>query len=118
MPYDPNNIFAKILRGELPCTKVYEDDDVLAFDNIYPQRKVHVMIISKGAYKDISQLADDAEDNEILALMRAVPKVAAAKGIRESGYRVITNCGPHSGQEIPHIHLHLLGGEPLGALVA
>lgn len=118
MSYDQNNIFAKILRGEIPCKKVYEDDKVLAFDDIFPKRKVHTLIISKGPYTDISSLGDDAKDDEIVALIRAVPKVAEAKGVKESGYRIVINCGVHGGQEVPHIHLHLLGGEPVGHMIS
>lgn len=116
--YDPQNIFARILRGEIPCNKVYEDDHVLAFHDIAPQRKVHIVLIPKGAYRDLSAFGTDADDAAIVALMRAVPKVAEMAGIAASGYRVISNCGEHSGQEVPHLHLHLLGGEPVGALVA
>jgi histidine triad (HIT) family protein len=117
MPYDPNNIFAKILRGEIPNKTVYEDENVLAFHDIHPQKKVHVVIVPKGAYADISDFGDNAKDDEIVALMRAVPKVAAAAGIKDTGYRVITNCGVHSHQEVPHLHLHLLGGEAVGKMV-
>lgn len=118
MTYDQNNIFAKILRGEIPCNKVYEDDRVLAFHDIYPKRKVHVVIIPKGPYADISAFSDEAAEEELVALMRAVPKVAEKAGVKETGYRIITNCGAHSGQEVPHFHLHLLGGEAVGPLVA
>lgn len=118
MAYDQNNIFAKILRGEIPCKKVYEDDQVLAFDDIHPKRKVHTLIIPKSAYTDVSHLGEEAEDEEIVALMRAVPKVAAAKGVKETGYRVIINCGANGGQEVPHIHLHILGGETVGPMTA
>lgn len=118
MAYDTNNIFAKILRGEIPCKKVYEDESVLAFHDIHPKRKVHVMIIPKGSYTDISDFGDAAKEEELIALMRAVPKVAEAVGVKNSGYRIISNCGVHSGQEVPHLHLHLLGGEPVGPLVS
>ena len=118
MAYDQNNIFAKILRGEIPCKKVYEDDSVLAFDDIQPRKKVHTLIIPKSAYTDISHLGEDAKDDEIVALIRAVPKVAAAKGVKEDGYRIIVNCGGDGGQEVPHIHIHLLGGERVGPMTA
>ncbi len=118
MSYDQHNIFAKILRGDIPCKKVYEDDHVLAFDDIQPQRKVHTLIIPKSPYTDISTLGEDAKDAEIVALIRAVPKVAAVKGIKESGYRIIINCGAHGGQEVPHLHLHLVGGEKVGRMIS
>jgi histidine triad (HIT) family protein len=118
MTYDPNNVFAKILRGEIPNKTVYEDNHVLAFEDIRPQRKVHVIVIPKGPYKNIGAFGEDASDAEIAALIRAVPKVAAAKGLEENGYRVITNCGEHGGQEVPHVHLHILGGEPVGKMVS
>lgn len=118
MAYDTHNVFAKILRGEIPNKTVYEDDKVLAFYDIDPKRKTHVVVIPKGAFTDISDLAKNASDEDILALIRAVPKVAEAAGIEASGYRVISNCGAHSGQEVPHLHLHLLGGEFVGPLVA
>lgn len=117
MSYDPNNIFAKILRGEIPNKTVYEDEYVLAFHDIAPKKKVHVVMIPKGSYADISSFGESAKDHEIVALMRAVPKVAEAAGIKDSGYRVISNCGANSHQEVPHLHLHLLGGEPVGKLV-
>jgi len=117
MSYDHNNVFAKILRGEIPNKTVYEDDMVLAFHDIAPKKKVHVVIIPKGAYSDISDFGDNAKDAELVALMRAVPKVAEAAGIKDSGYRVISNCGTHGHQEVPHLHLHLLGGEPVGRMV-
>ncbi len=115
--YDSNNVFAKMIRGEITPNTVYEDDHVLAFHDMYPKKKVHVLIIPKGPYKNISQLGESAEDAQIVALMRAVPKVAELLGIKDSGYRVITNCGDHGGQEVPHLHLHLLGGEPVGVMV-
>ncbi len=118
MTYDLNNIFAKILRGEIPCKKVYEDDHVLAFWDIHPKRKTHVLILPKGAYMDIRTFATQASDTEIASLVRAVPKVAEAVGVKEAGFRLIANTDTHGGQEVPHLHLHLLGGEPVGPLVA
>ena len=117
MSYDPNNIFAKIIRGEIPAKKVYEDDHVLAFHDIQPRRKVHVLIIPKGAYENIGTFGTDASEAEILALWRAVPKIAAELGLGENGYRLITNCGTHGHQEVPHLHVHMLGGEPVGPMV-
>lgn len=118
MTYDTNNIFAKILRGEIPCTKVYEDDHVLAFKDIHPKRKVHVLILPKGAYTDIRDFGTHASDAELAALLRAVPKVAAVMGVAEQGFRLIANTDTHGGQEVPHLHFHLLGGEPVGAMVS
>jgi len=116
MAYDINNVFAKILRGEIPCDKVYEDDKVLAFHDVQPQKKVHILIIPKNAYENVSEFSENASDDEIIALMRAVPKVAKLVGLNKDGYRLISNCGPHSHQEVPHLHIHLLGGEPVGVM--
>ncbi len=118
MAYDQNNVFAKILRGEIPNKTVYEDDRVLAFHDIQPKRKIHVVVIPKSAFTDMSDFGQHASDDDLVALVRAVPKVAEAAGLSQGGYRVITNCGTHSGQEVPHLHLHLLGGEFVGPLVA
>ena len=115
MAYDPNNIFARILRGEIPCTKVYEDEYVLAFRDIAPQAPVHVVLIPKGAYVSSEDFAARASDAEIAALARAISKVAAAEGVARSGYRILANHGPASHQSVPHFHLHLLGGRDLGA---
>ncbi len=117
MPYDTNNIFAKIVRGEIPCKKIYEDDQVLAFHDIQPKKKIHALIIPKGAYVDATVFGLSAKDDEIVTLMRAVPKVAEALGIKESGYRLIANTGAHGHQEVPHLHFHILGGEPVGKMV-
>jgi diadenosine tetraphosphate (Ap4A) HIT family hydrolase len=118
MTYDTNNIFAKILRGEIPSNKIYEDDKVVAFHDIHPRKKVHVLILPKGPYADIQSFGEDADDEDIVALFRAVPKIATQLGIDKSGYRVITNCRTHGGQEVPHLHLHLLGGEAVGHMVS
>lgn len=116
--YDDENIFAKILRGEIPNTTVYEDEHVLAFDDIHPQAPVHVMVIPKGKYVSMTDFAATATDVEIVALNRAVLKVAELKNIKDAGYRVISNIGHDGGQEIPHLHLHVLGGHPVGPLLA
>ncbi len=116
--YDPNNIFAKILRGEIPCETLYEDDHVLAFPDIAPQAPVHILVIPKGAYTDMSDFSNNAKSDEIEALYRAVGKIVAQQGLDEKGYRIITNKGEHGGQEVPHLHLHILGGEPIGKLRA
>jgi len=117
MTYDPNNIFARILRGEIPCKKVYEDAHVLAFHDIHPKAPVHVLICPKGAYTDANDFGTRATPEEIAALFSAIPKIAAAQGVVASGYRLISNCGLNGGQEVPHLHFHLLGGKHIGRLV-
>jgi histidine triad (HIT) family protein len=117
--YDLNNVFAKIIRGEIPSKKVYENDHVLAFHDMNPVKKIHVLLVSKGPYDNIMTFGEKAKDEDILALMRAVPKVADALGLKESGFRVIVNCGPDSCVEMPHhMHLHIIGGENLGSKIA
>ncbi len=115
--YDDNNIFARILRGEIPCKKVHEDDHTLAFEDINPKAPVHTLVIPKGKYVSATDFAEKATDAEIAALMRAVRKVAALKGVDASGYRLIANTGVEGGQEVPHLHIHVLGGRTLGAMV-
>lgn len=117
MTYDSTNIFAKILRGEIPCQKVFEDDHVLAFPDIAPKAPVHILVIPKGAYKDMDDFTARAGADEIAALFRALGAIARDKGIDKSGYRVISNCGLNGGQEVPHLHLHLLGGRNIGRMV-
>lgn len=116
--YNPQNIFAKILRGDIPCTKVFEDDHVLAFRDIQPQAPVHVLVIPKGAYIDMDDFTARATAEEIAALFRALGEIARAEGLTEGGYRVISNCGLNGGQEVPHLHLHLVGGRALGRMIA
>jgi diadenosine tetraphosphate (Ap4A) HIT family hydrolase len=116
MAYDNNNIFAKILRGEIPNDTVYEDDHVLAFNDISPQAKVHVLIIPKGEYISIADFSAKASEAEIAAFHRAVAKIIKESDV-EGGFRVIANAGENGGQEVPHFHLHLLGGEKLGAML-
>lgn len=118
MDYDTDNVFARILRGEIPCDKVYEDDQVLAFNDIRPQAPVHVLLIPKGAYVSWDDFADNASDAEMAALTRAVGRVARLIGAAEGGYRVIANIGHNGCQEVPHLHLHVLGGRRLGRMVA
>lgn len=115
--YNEQNIFAKILRGEIPCNKVFEDDHVLAFRDIQPQAPVHVLVIPKGAYVDMNDFTARASAEEIAALFRALGQIARDEGLGASGYRVISNCGVNSGQEVPHLHLHLVGGRPLGRML-
>jgi diadenosine tetraphosphate (Ap4A) HIT family hydrolase len=118
MAYDPNNIFAKILRGEIPCDKIYEDEFVLAFRDIRPQAKVHALIIPKGAYVSAQDFSTQAPEAEIVGLTRAISKIADKLGLTESGYRLIANSGLHSHQEVPHYHLHILGGQALGRMIS
>lgn len=117
MSYDDQNIFAKILRGEIPCDKVFEDDHVLAFNDIAPQAPVHVLVIPKGAYVSVEDFGAQASAEEIKGFYAAVAKIAADLGLSENGFRTIANTGDHGGQEVPHYHLHILGGEKLGAMV-
>ena len=117
MAYDPNNVFARILRGELPCKKVYEDDHVLAFHDIRPQAPVHVLVIPKGAYVSMDDFSERASDAEIVALTRAVGRIARDLGLAEPGYRILSNAGEHSNQEVPHLHIHIFGGRPLGRML-
>ncbi len=118
MAYDPTNIFAKILRGEIPCKKVYEDDHVLAFHDIAPKAPVHVLAIPKGAYVSHDDFAANAGEAEIAAFVRAVGRIAREAGVAESGYRLIANTGADGGQEVPHYHVHILGGGPVGPMVS
>lgn len=118
MSYDNRNIFAKILRGEIPCKKVFENEHVLAFHDIHPQAPVHILVIPKGAYKDMNDFAARASAEEITALFCAVGKIAEENGVADTGYRMISNCGINGGQEVPHLHLHLLGGRKIGRMVA
>jgi len=115
--YDDSNIFARILRGEIPCKKVYEDDHTLAFEDINPKAPVHTLIIPKGNYVSVTDFTEKASDAEIAALMRAVRKVAELKGVDAGGYRLIANTGTDGGQEVPHFHFHILGGRPLGGRI-
>ena len=114
-PYDSQNIFAKILRGEIPCAKVFENDWVLAFYDIAPKAPVHVLIIPRNAYVSFMDFSSTAPAEEIAGVMQAAGEVARHMGLEENGYRLITNAGRDSGQEVPHFHLHLLGGKALPA---
>jgi len=118
MPYDENNIFAKILRGEIPAKKVYEDDFTLAFYDIHPQAPVHVLVIPKGAYVSALDFGSKATADEIAGFCRAVSKVANDLGLAEAGFRLIANTGINGGQEVPHYHVHLLGGKKIGPMIA
>jgi histidine triad (HIT) family protein len=116
-PYDDANIFARILRGEIPNRTVYEDEWVLAFHDIGPQAPTHVLVIPKGKYVSFADFSAKASEAEIAGFIRAVGKVAKSLGLEEAGYRVIANMGEHSGQEVPHFHIHIVGGRPLGRMV-
>lgn len=117
-PYDPNNIFAKILRGEIPCRKVFEDEWALAFHDIAPQAPVHVLVIPKGAWVGWDDFSAKASAEEIAGFVRAVGHVAREQGLVEPGYRLLANLGSNGGQEVPHLHVHLFGGKPLGPMIA
>lgn len=117
-PYDDSNIFARILRGELPCTKVYEDEHALAFNDINPHAPVHVLVIPKGPYVSWDDFSSRGSDEEIAGFVRAVGHVAREAGLVEPGYRLLANTGPHGGQEVPHLHVHVLAGRPLGPMLA
>ncbi|MFC1707528.1 histidine triad nucleotide-binding protein [Planctomycetota bacterium] len=118
MAYDPDNIFAKILRGEIPCNKVHEDSHTLAFHDINPQAPTHVLVIPKGEYVSMDDFTQHASPEEIAALMRAVGQVARDLGLCEAGYRVLANTGADGGQEVPHLHFHIFGGGPLGRMIS
>ena len=117
-PYDDSNIFARILRGELPANKVYEDDHVLAFNDINPLSPTHILVIPKGRYVSWDDFSAKASDEEITAFVRAVGKIARDAGLVESGYRILANTGLNSGQEVPHLHVHIFAGRPLGPMLA
>ncbi|MHB1204362.1 MAG: histidine triad nucleotide-binding protein [Rhodospirillaceae bacterium] len=116
--YDDNNIFAKILRGEIPCKKVHEDAHTLAFEDIHPQAPVHTLVIPKGPYVSMQDFAAHAGDAEIAAFVRAIGKVAALKGVEDDGFRILANAGVNGGQEVPHLHVHIFGGRPLGPMLS
>jgi histidine triad (HIT) family protein len=118
MAYDRNNVFARILRGELPCNKVYEDAHVLAFRDINPQSPTHVLVIPKGEYVSLDDFAEKASAEEIAALVRALGRIAREQGVADSGYRILSNTGAAANQEVPHLHVHLFGGRDLGPMLA
>lgn len=117
MNYDNENVFAKILRGELPCNKVYENDHALAFHDISPQAPVHVLVIPKGAYVSIADFSRSASPDEAAALFEAIGATARELGVEEAGYRVLTNHGRDSHQEVPHLHFHIFAGKKLGLMI-
>jgi diadenosine tetraphosphate (Ap4A) HIT family hydrolase len=116
--YDDNNIFARILRGELPSKTVYEDEHVLAFHDINPLSPTHILVIPKGAYVSWDDFSARASDSEIAGFVRAIGKIARDAGLVEPGYRVLANVGRDSGQEVPHLHAHIFAGRPLGPMLA
>src|SRR5690606_28776373 len=117
-PYDPNNIFAKILRGEIPNKTVYEDEFALAFHDINPQAPQHILVIPKGAYVSWDDFSARASDAEIAGFVRAVGQIAREAGMVEPGYRLLANVGQHGGQEVPHLHVHVFAGKHLGPMLA
>ena len=120
MTYDDNNIFAKILRGEIPCDKIYEDEYVLSFNDISPKKKIHVLIIPKGKYINLDDFNQKASKEEIVGLLKGISIVAKKLGISAdngNGYRTLSNISEHGGQEVPHLHFHLFGGEKIGKMV-
>ncbi|WP_155264512.1 histidine triad nucleotide-binding protein [Sphingomonas segetis] len=117
-PYDDSNIFARILRGELPCRKVFEDEHVLAFEDINPLAPTHVLVIPKGAYVSWDDFSARASGAEVVALVRATGQIAREAGLVEDGYRLLANTGLNAGQEVPHLHVHIFAGRPLGPMLA
>ena len=120
MSYDKNNIFAKILRKEIPCKQIFENDHVLSFYDINPQKKIHALVIPKGDYINLDDFNNRASDEEIVALSKAITQVSKILGISTDtgkGYRALTNLDDHGGQEVPHLHFHLFGGEKIGKMV-
>lgn len=116
-PYDPGNIFARILRGEIPSTRVYEDEHAIAFHDIAPAAPTHILVIPTGAYVSWDDFSARASDAEIAGFVRAVGKVARDAGLVEPGYRILANTGPHSHQTVGHLHVHIFAGRPLGPLL-
>ncbi|HEU0043805.1 histidine triad nucleotide-binding protein [Sphingomonas sp.] len=118
LPYDDQNIFARLLRDEIPSRRVYEDDWAVAFHDIAPAAPVHILVIPRGSYVSWDDFSARASADEIAGFVRAVGHVARAQGLVEPGYRLLANTGPHGGQEVPHLHVHLFGGAPLGMMLA
>ncbi len=118
LPYDDQNVFAKILRGEIPSTKVYEDEWAFAFHDIAPQAPVHILVIPKGAYVSWDDFSTRAGAEEIAGFVRAVGHVAREAGLVEPGYRLLANVGEHGGQEVAHLHVHIFAGKSLGRMIS
>ena len=119
MSYNKNNIFAKILKGEIPCRKVYENKYVLSFHDINPQKKIHVLVIPKGEYVNLDDFIEKASDKEILEFNKAINHVVKMLKISnvDGGYRLLSNIGINGEQEVPHLHYHIFGGEKIGKMV-
>jgi len=117
-PYDENNIFARILRGEIPSTRIYEDEFAYAFPDINPAAPTHILVIPKGPYVSWDDFSEKASDAQIAGFVRAVGKIARDKNLVGDGYRVLVNVGMNSGQEVPHLHAHIFGGRPLGPMLS
>ena len=117
LPYDDSNIFARILRGDIPARALYEDEYALAFHDIGPQAPVHVLVIPKGRYVSLADFTAKATEVEIAGFFRAVGQVAKTLELEAPGYRVLTNHGEDAGQEVPHFHVHVFGGKPLGRMI-
>ena len=117
-PYDDSNIFARILRGELPCNKVFEDEHALAFHDINPAAPIHILVIPKGPYVSWDDFSERGTAEEISGFVRAVGRIAREQGLVEPGYRLLANVGMASGQEVPHLHVHLFGGRALGPMLS
>tara|TARA_B100001109_G_scaffold102645_1_gene83703 strand:+ start:324 stop:689 length:366 start_codon:yes stop_codon:yes gene_type:complete len=120
MPYDNQNIFAKILRGEIPCNKIYEDDYVLSFYDINPQKKIHALVIPKGKFTDLDDFSVNASPDQMVGLLKGINVVAKKLGISTEvgkGYRALANISEDGGQEVPHLHFHIFGGERVGKMV-
>jgi diadenosine tetraphosphate (Ap4A) HIT family hydrolase len=118
LPYDDQNVFAKILRGEIPSNRVYEDEWAIAFHDIAAQAPTHVLVIPRGPYVSWDDFSSRAPADEIAGFVRAVGTVARQLNLVEPGYRLLANTGAHGGQEVPHLHVHLFGGRPLGPMLA
>ena len=122
MNYDKNNIFAKILRGEIPCEKIYEDEFVLAFYDVNPRKKIHALVIPKGEYINLDDFSSKASEKEIVGLIKGIGTVAKKLGVsvvdEGRGYRSLVNVGENGGQEVPHLHFHIFGGEKVGKMVS
>jgi len=122
MEYDKNNIFAKILRGEIPCKKIYEDNYVLAFYDVNPQKKIHALVIPKGEYVNLDDFSSSATEKEIVGLIKgigtAAKRLGVSEGVKGGGYRSLVNVGENGGQEVPHLHFHIFGGEKVGKMVS
>ena len=121
MSYDDNNIFAKILRNEIPCNKIYEDEFVLSFHDINPQKKIHALVIPKGKYIDLDDFSQNASPEEMVGLLKGISTVAKKLNISVDtgkGYRALANISENGGQEVPHLHFHLFGGEKIGKMVS